>query len=549
MRFLAVYFPDWSVTAAGYQPGDLVAFSESGAVSVCSAAAQASGVHPGQRRREAKRHCPMLTVLPTDPYRDAQAFEPIIAALTAVVPRLEVTTAGLCTMVADGPSRYYGSEQALAGLIETTAIEAIESIGASSPSAHPTHPNTTQPEHERLAFDLLHQIKQPPAVTVGIADSRFAAGLAARHSLIVPIGRTAQFLAPLPMATLGIDELTVLSGRLGIHTLGQFAQLPSRSVLSRFGTAAGAAHRMARGKTGEPLAIHETLPTTTVTTYLDPPAERVDIATFASRASAGELVDLLTRRGLSCTVLRIDAETEHGEVLTRLWRASPVFDVDTIIERVRWQMSGWLEARNRDPRSSDLGKSEQRPTAGITAIRLHADQVANAADLQVSLWGELSDTDRRAIRGLDRVRGLLGPDGIFTAVLNGGRGPSERAILVPWGEPTPTADPTMPWPGQLRSPAPTLVHPEPLPVEVVGESGPVQVTSRGELSDHPARIRLPNDQWQTVTAWAGPWLTDEQWWDRQAHRRQARFQLLTADAGAYLCTVQRNRWRIEASYD
>ncbi|MEI6623776.1 MAG: DNA polymerase Y family protein [Actinomycetes bacterium] len=540
MRFLAVYFPNWPVTAAGYQQSDLVAFLDAGTISVCSAAAEANGVLPGQRRREAKRHCPMLNVLTTDPHRDGRAFEPVITALTAIVPRLEVTAAGLCTLAADGPSRYYGSEEALAALIEATALESLESLTS------PTQTQTTQPQPQPagLALDLLRQVKLPPAVTVGIADSHFAASLAARQSLIIPAGRTAEFLAPLPMSTLGIDELTLLSERLGVHTLGQFARLPSRSVLSRFGTAARAAHRMAQGATDEPLAIHEVAPTTTVTVHLDPPAERVDIATFASRASAGELIDLLTRRGLACTVLRIDAETEHGEVLTRLWRASPVFDAETIIERVRWQISGWLEAGNKGPTRRELS-----PTAGITGIRLHADQVANAADLQVSLWGELSDTDRRALRGLDRVRGLLGSGGIFTAMLRGARGPGDRVALVPWGEPRPATDPAMPWPGQLRSPAPALIHPEPLPVEVVGPSGPVQVTSRGELSDHPTHLRLPNNQWQSITAWAGPWLADERWWDQQNHRRQARFQLLTAQSGAHLCTVQQNSWRIEASYD
>lgn len=510
MRFLAVYFPNWSVTAAGYSQDEQVAFLHAGTIIGCSTAAHTDGVRPGQRRREAKRHCPMLTILTHDSDRDAKAFEPLITALTQLVPRIEITTPGLCTMAAAGPSRYYGSEQALAKLL-----------------------------NEELSSDLLERTNQPATIRVGIADSRFAAGLAARHAAIIAPGHTEEFLAPFPISTLGIDDLTILSHRLGIHTLGQFAKLPTRSVLSRFGTAASAAHQLARGEHREPLSIHEIAQVLAVSTELDPPAERVDIATFAARSLASELIDLLARRGLACTVLRIDAQTEHGETLTRLWRASTVFDAETIIERVRWQLSGWLDA----------GTKDQRPTAGIMLLQLHADEVAGTADLQVSLWGEMSDTDRRAVRGLDRVRGLLGPGGVVTAVLRGGRGPGDRTTLVPWGEPTPALDPPMPWPGQVTSPAPTLIHPQPIPVEVIGDHGPVGISMRGEISNSPTQLRLPNRNWQAITAWAGPWLIDERWWDRQTHRRQARFQLTTAQAGAHLCTVQRNRWWIEATYD
>ena len=512
MRFLAAWFPDWPVTAAGYRPQDPVAFAESGAISACSAAAFQAGVRVGQRRREAKRHCPLLTLLPNDPYRDAQAFEPVVAALTMIVPRIEVTAPGLATMAAEGPSRYYGGEQELASLVVQTASEALS-----------TESN----------------------VQIGIADSRFAADLAAQQFQIVAPGLTREFLAPFPVATLGLDDLTTLSRRLGIHTLGQFAELPSRSVLSRFGTAAAVSHQLARGEHHQPLAIHEPAVPLTVSTELDPPAERVDIATFAARALASELADLLARRGLACTQLRIDAETEHAETLSRLWRASTVFDAETIVERVRWQLAGWLDVSRRTAQP----KTGEQPTAGISLLRLSADEVAGSADLQISLWGEMSEADRRAVRGLDRVRGLLGPGGVFTAVLRGGRGPADRMQLVPWGEPAPPGDQPMPWPGHVTSPAPALVHPDPLPVEVAGVNGPVGISVRGEISNAPARIRLPDNQWQAITAWAGPWLTEEQWWDPEAHRRQARFQIVTEESGAHLCTVRRNHWWIEATYD
>ncbi len=550
MRFLAVLFPDWPITANGYGPNDRAACLTSGTVSACSAAAYSDGVRIGQRRREAKRHSPTLSILTHDPYRDSQAFEPIVAALSAVVPRIEVTQPGLCTMAADGPSRYYGSERALAILVDQTARDGLL---AQCPSAV--------------------RCLSPPRV--GVADSRFAAKLAAQESqpesaLIVPPGRSREFLAPFPISTLGLDDLTTLSRRLGIHTLGQFADLPMRAVLTRFGAAAAESHQLARGEHRQPLAIHELTEPMAVTVELDPPAERVDIATFAARPLAEELIELLTRRGLACTQLRIDAETEHAQVQSRLWRATTVFDAEAIVERVRWQLTGWLNAKqaataaplceaNRYRVAKQAATAaplceanryhEPQPTAGISLLRLFADEVAGAADLQISLWGEMSESDRRAVRGLDRVRGLLGPGGVLTAVLRGGRGPAERVQFVPWGEPTPTVSPPMPWPGQVPKPSPSLVHPAPLAVDVTGANGPVGITARGELNNSPTRICLPDGRWQPITGWAGPWLADEQWWEPESRQRLARFQIMTAERGAYLCAVQRNTWWIEATYD
>jgi len=502
------------VTAAGFSTEEAVAVVAAGAIRTCSSAAYFDGVRVGQRRRVAKSHSPDMTLIPHDPHRDASAFEPILSELTKIVPRLELTEPGTCTLVAGGPSRYYGSEAALAAAL----LDAVDLI----------------PDLPGLV------------VGVGVADSRFAAELAAgsglqsasRGEVFVPAGRTAEFLAEFPIGVLGLDDLTTLSRRLGIRFLGQFAQLPQRAVLTRFGTAAATAHQLARGLQPEPLAIYDATEPMMTSSELDPPAERVDIATFAARPLASELMELLARRGLACTQLRIEAQTEHGEVLSRLWRASTVFDAETIVERVRWQLAGWLD-----------GSTTDRPSAGISVLRLYADEVAGSADLQISLWGEMSEADRRAVRGLDRVRGLLGPDGIVTATVRGGRGPSDRIRLVPWGEPVPATGSQLPWPGQIPTPSPSLIHPEPLAIEVEGQLGPVGVTIRGNISASPQRIRLPDGRWNQVKSWAGPWLTNEQWWDPQQHHACARFQLITEQSQAFLCLVRRNRWWIEATYD
>jgi protein ImuB len=148
------------------------------------------------------------------------------------------------------------------------------------------------------------------------------------------------------------------------------------------------------------------------------------------------------------------------------------------------------------------------------------------------------------------VQGRLGPEAVANAVHVGGRDPGEQVRLVPWGDPP--LEPTVPspWPGRLPSPAPATVLSPPLPAEVVDDAGaPVGVNGRGLPSGAPARVSVGGGPWSAVVAWAGPWPVDERWWDADAHRRRARWQVVTAAGGAYLLSLQGGAWTVEATYD
>jgi len=76
----------------------------------------------------------------------------------------------------------------------------------------------------------------------------------------------------------------------------------------------------------------------------------------------------------------------------------------------------------------------------------------------------------------------------------------------------------------------------------------VAVDGRGLLGSLPRRVRIRGRAWSPITAWAGPWLVDERWWDPAAHRRLVRLQA-TIDQGAYLLRLAGGRWWVEAVYD
>ena len=471
----------------------------------------------GLRRREAQGRCPGLVVLEHDPGRDARAFEPVVAAVAALAPRVEVVRPGVAAVATLGPSRYFGGDGALAARV-TGAVTAVLAPAAGVP--------------ERAA--------PAPGCVVGVADGSFAAGLAARRGLVVPPGGSPAFLAPFPVAALDRPHLAGLLVRLGLRTLGAFAVLVPADVLARFGPDGAAAHRLARGLDERPLAGHEPPPDLAVQVELDPPALRVDTAAFAAKALADELHRTLATRGLACTRVCIEAETEHGEVLARLWRSDGALTPPAMADRVRWQLDGWLHA----------AASVDRPTGGLTRLRLVPDQVVPDDGRQLGFWGGTAEAAERAARALARVQGMLGPDAVATAVPSGGRHPGEGVTLVPWGdvrEPARPAD--RPWPGRVPAPSPATVFAPPRPADLVGAAGEsVGVTGRGAVTAVPARLSVDGGGWAAVAGWAGPWPADERWWDTATRRRRARFQVVAGD-GAWLLALEAGRWWAEASYD
>jgi protein ImuB len=513
-RAMVVWCPDWPVAAAGliedvpvHEP---VAVLAANRVVACSAAARTEGIRRGLRKREAQSRCPYLVVVEDDPARDARAFEPVVAAIEELAPGVEVVRPGAAAVAARGPARYFGSEAA-AG--ERIVEHIAQSCGVEAQA--------------------------------GVADGGFAAGLAARRGYLVPPGRTPAFLAGIDVAVLDRPDLVDLLRRLGVGTLGAFAALPHTDVLARFGADAALAHRLAAGRDERPLAARQPPPDLDVGQTFDEPLERVDMAAFAARQLAERLHERLAGHGLACTRLGIAAVTEHGAELYRTWRHDGLLTAAAIADRVRWQLDGWLtRARLVDP----CERSERQELGAIVRLRLYPDGVVEYAGLQLGLWGDAGEERDRAHRALTRVQGMLGPDAVVTAVLDGGRDPADQVRLVPWGDerPEPAQEP---WPGRLPAPSPATVPPEPLPVDVVDAAGaPVRVTDRLAVTGAPAKLSQKSGTAE-IAGWAGPWPVDERWWAPAEGSRRVRFQVCLADGRAYLLTLADGGWTVSGVYD
>ena len=539
-RVLVARVPDWPVVAACYGPDIPAAVVAGNQVVAVTAAARVEGVRSGLRRREAQARCPELAVLAADPGRDAREWEPVVAAMEALLtPMVEVLEPGALAFATRGPSRYFGGDAALgqkvAGVIDRVLGRPICQVGVA----------------DGLFAGMLAARAAAGAGGAGDAGGRSsdgagdtgaegeAGGRDAGRMVVVPAGESRAWLSPHPVGVLGpgYEALTDLLMRLGIRTLGDLAGLPGPSVLGRFGPEGAAAHRLARGLDDHPLEARIPPPDLVVQAELDPPEERVEAAAFVAKSLADDLLARVESMGLACSKVAIEVETEHGERLVRHWRHEGALTAVALSERARWQIEGWL--------------ARGSPTGGLILLRLTPEEVRPDRGRQLGFWGGVADADARAARSFARVQGMLGPEAVMTAVLAGGRGFADQVRLVPWGDERDAgADAaSRPWPGRLANPSPAAVHSPAPPAEVLDAGGePIEVSSRGTISAAPAAVSMQGGPWNAVAAWAGPWPLEERWWENMG-RRRARLQVVLDDGEAHLLTRESGRWWVEATYE
>ena len=462
-------------------------------------------------------NCPLLEVIRRDEGAERRAFAPALGALERFGAPITVRAPGWAWIATRGPARYFGGEAALA----QTVAEALRDLGG-----------------EWAGGDGL----RGGCFSIGVGDGVFVATKAAERAVVVAHEETIRFLDPLPPESLGRPALADLLSHLGIRTLGAFAQLAEEDVLARFGWDGARAHRVARGEEeGEPPAPSGRDVEREVVAEIDPPAGLVDEVVLVARSVAEELCERLGEEGLVFSLLRITVETASGDERTRRWSHDGPYTSALVVERVRWQLEGWMAPQDADETSQLVG--------GVVLLRLGAEEIAPDRGRQGGFWERSSTPEHHVIQAFARVQGLLGPTGVLQGSVVGGRGPIERIEFHPFGDrPPSTLRPAdRPWPGQIPPPSPALVYDPPPPVTVEDRTGrSVRVDGRGELSAAPATVGV-DGAIRSVTAWAGPWPVDERWWE-VARRRRARFQLAVGEE-VYLVALDHGRFVLEGKYD
>lgn len=551
-----LWCPDWPATAAAQlldvPVTDPIAVLSAGKVAACSRAARHAGVRRAMRKRQAQAACPELVVTHADPHRDGRFFEPVANAVTAVVPMTEVLRPGLLAVAADRAARYFGTETGLGEAV----VDAVEGLGVTA--------------------------------QVGVADQLYTAVLAARAGCVVPPGEDAAFLSPRAIADLviepslsapGRDDLVNLLWRLGIRTLGAFAELDVVDVASRFSPDAVHAHRMVSAQAGRRPSRAPIPPELEVEYECDPPVDRIDAVAFLGRRLAEELHRRLSSASLACTRLTVHAVTELGQQHSRTWRCAEPLTPDATADRIRWQLEGWLTGGAL--RASQGAARDEAPDSPVVRLRLEPVELVDPGALQHALTGAGLPADpstglgERARRSLVRVQGLLGGEAVQIPVPSGGRGPAERVSLVVYGDDTTPPRPVdAAWPDALAQPLPALLSTgEAVLLDAAGD--PVGVTGRGAFSAEPVELRLPApgrgaDGWdrRPICWWAGPWpfgIDDAVDPSARSSAVMARAQILldpaaprrtrgepsdgAGQARALLLCYRGSRWSVEGVYE
>lgn len=463
---------------------------------------------------------------------DAPDFAPVFARLLDVVPEVEELRPGVVVMLARGPARYYGGEAEVAATLTKFAHdEGIE------------------------------------GARVGIADGRFAAeqaAIQAAHATgtdalegyeplppgvaIVQPGTSAAFLRELPISRIGDAGLARVLPGLGIYTLGAFAALPEDAVRARFGPQGVREHRHCRGEDAEQgEAVRPTDPVRDFAVELDfeAPLTGAEQLAFACSSLTEQLSATLTAERLVCTTLRITLTDDVGVRHEREWSHPRFFTSTDMLARIRWQAGVF------DPNGAGSQWSENTG-AGVQTVRLTPVRTDRAATHEPGLWS--SGIDERVHHHVSRAQSLLGPAGVGTASLEGGRLLRDRQRFTPWGVAvTPQRKPG-PWPGALPQPGPTLVFTPPLRALLLDATGaPVGIDSEDLLSSTPTALRV--EGYETpggVRGWSRPWPIREHWWEGRPSRFRLQLELENGDAWVLLGQTLEGaslRWFAEGRYD
>jgi protein ImuB len=348
-----------------------------------TAAAEAAGVRPGMRMGEALATCPSLVLVEEDPSAAEQAWEEILRRLEDAGIAVESTEPGCAYFDTRGVERLYGG-------LESALRRALSAVGA--------------------GWDA----------RVGAAGRRFAALAAANvaragQALVVSDAETREFLAPLPLSLLPLDERRQLELReLGVKRLGELAGLPSGAVAERLGPDGRRAWGLARGGAAGRVRGRR------------PPAELVEELGFPEAVGN----ELTLRRAFG---VLLDKLLERPERAGRFVRKAAISA--RLVGGGSWRRTLTLRdaTAERDRLRHALGPKLAELPGPVTTLRLELVELTDSQGQQLELVKAAGDELQAKLReGLRQVRASTGSGSVATVVevAPWSRVPEQRALFV-----------------------------------------------------------------------------------------------------------------------
>ena len=333
---------------------------------------------------EALATCPKLVLVEPDPAGAERDWEDIIRSLEDNGFAVESTALGTAYFDTRGVERLYGG-------LEPALKRALAAVGSH--------------------WDA----------RVGAAGRRFAALAAANVArpgqlLVVDDERTQEFLAPLPLRLLGLDERRRQElEALGVKRVGQLAGLPGAAVAERLGPDGRSAWGQARG--GKRGRIHGRRPA----------AEIVEVLEFPEAIGN----ELTLRRALATLVERALNRPDRADRFVRKVALSA-----RVVGGASWRrtLTFRVPAAEPDRLRIALGPKLSDLPAPVMALRLELTELTEATGHQLELVKpEGAELQTRLKEGLRQVKASTGGGAVASVVevAPWSRIPEARALFVP----------------------------------------------------------------------------------------------------------------------
>ena len=362
---------------------------------------------------------------------------------------------------------------------------------------------------------------------VVIAHSIDAARLLARclygqgRVEVIPVHETAQRLGRLSVKELKLgDEIEGVFTLWGIRTLADFAGLPEKGLVQRFGREAIIWHQLARGSLSRPLITVEPDTVLSEELDLDYDIELLEPLMFGIGRLLNTLCDQLIHAGLATDdvtlALKLAGEGEERFAQYSFRLPLPLDTLRPLLRVIRFELE-------KHPPS--------RAVCGL-AIEMHA---VAPRRLQLGLFIPASPEPARLELTLARLRSLVGEDNVGVPKLLDSHHPQPfclDAIDDIFAEPALFPDETK---ESLEITLALRYLRPPLPAFMEMSEG------------RPFLLRT--QIWERrVVITAGPWRLSGDWWGEDSWQREE-WDVALSDGAVYRVYREKDEWLIEGIYD
>jgi protein ImuB len=352
---------------------------------------------------------------------------------------------------------------------------------------------------------------------VALARHRSTALLAARafpDLTVVPPGREAAILAPLPLSLLDLSaEQDALLRRWGLRTLGDLAALPKSAVAQRLGAEGARLFRLSRGEEETPFVPTPRLEAFAFSLELESPIDGLEPLSFLLMRLLDPLCGSLRERGRRARSLVLDLDLINGAQ----WRRQ-VKTVAATADARTWRTLLLLDL------------AAHPPTDAIRKIALRAEP-ACARLAQLSLLDPAQIAPERLAETLGRLRAWMDSGRAGSPVLLDTHRPGAFAMRS--FDPRPAQR----TPPRTRSMALALRAFRP------------PRSARVVLQNEAPAFLVASEARGVIVGRTGPWRASGDWWDEAWSREEWDVAL---DAGGIYRIFRdrlRDRWYLEGVLD